>query len=266
MIGTNCGNCCFLVQNANGIGCAAGQFCNMNEMNQVVTPGFCRLKRSAKWKNRQLVGKSMEDCIETAYEEMGLLSFDMVVIFDEKMQAMENIQKTLDDSWYHDYCKHVLIADLTGTEDRKGTSVEYVKNYSGPTNIKTDCVIDPSESHPAAIRRVFKMTNSNFVLVIPAGQWITGLERLSDHLSKGWSRAAFWHFPIRCGETVLVEKYPYYGLYLSQPYQKLSRPFIKLDGQEDPVANDNPFCVELQQYEDDLGLSLTWMFDRCRLV
>jgi len=267
MIATNCGKCCFLTKSIHGLKCAAGQFCNINEGQQVVTPGCCKLQRSSKWEQKQLAGKSTEDLLKTVREEMGL-RFNLVVIFDEQVHTSEFLEKTLNDTWYHKFCSEIIVADLTGNEKREGLSIDFVKQYDGPTKIKTDCVVEHGESHPAAIRRVVKLfaKKGNYLMVVPAGQKISNLDKLDQHLRNVDTRVAFWHFPIRCGNTTLVEKYPYYGLYLLKPYLCFSRPFLAIQEGAEPVANDEPFCAELQKYENELGLSLCWLFDRCKLV
>ena len=102
MITTGCEGCCFLKKNDQGKGCIIGQLCAVKD-GKVFTPGYCRMCRSHKWAEKQekidlqqLYNKVLEEC---------MLKFDMLIFFDESINKIEDLERTLNSDWYIKYAQ-----------------------------------------------------------------------------------------------------------------------------------------------------------------
>jgi len=252
MLATNCEACRFLME---GAGCAAGRFCIKDAEDHIVAPGQCRLRKDRAWEP----DLDLEQAHEKAKEDL-TLKFDLFVTYDEKTETITQLDKTV--QWFirSPFCNRIVIADITGQENRHGMSVSFAKHVykedfaSG--KLVVDASIDKEEKTPVSIRRLAKMSKSKYFIVLPADKIISDLDLLNDHLVNDDVRAVFWSFPTRIGScTDVSTPFQCYGLYLTGPYKFLNS-----------KSDDSPFSLQLIDIEKETGICLSWFFDRCKIV
>lgn len=253
---TDCQSCCFFTDSHMGKGCLARQLCVKEPY--LHAPGCCRLYRSNKWtKDHEF--DDIDDLIKLVRQANGL-RFALFVVFDGISNSIEELIRSITGDWLKQFCKQIIVVDVTGEKDRDYTAINYIRKNDFEIPISIDCSIKREIDYkPEAIRRVTKMTTLPYFLVIPAGKIISNLYMLDDHLKNIDSRVVLWRFPVQIGRTLILPNEPYYGLYRSREYKK----FVKrYDNQKDSY-NRQSFLYELQYYEQQIDFSLSWHFNDC---
>lgn len=246
MITTGCEGCCFLKKDEKGNGCALRQVCVVKD-GQVYAPGYCRLCRSNKWAKKQDT-KDFIELNKIASEER-TLKFDLLIFFDEAHNTVVDLEKTLNSDWYLEYAKKIIIMDVTGFGKRKNLALQYLNSREHPIPI----VIDSSTEHESVkersdtIRRVSQQVDSDFFMVIPAGNVMQDLTIFARMIKYVPSRVIHWSFPFTIGSTAIVPLELNYGLFITQPYRALTK---------SPQAES--FTIQLKKEEAETEMGLTW--------
>lgn len=246
MIITGCEGCCFLKKDNNGKGCVLRQLCSIKD-GQVMTPGYCRLCRSNKWANEQGT-KDLKVLHQKVIKERAL-KFDLLVFFDEKVNRIEDLERTLNSNWYIKYTKQIIIMDVTGFGDRKNLALQYLKSKKHPIPI----VVDSSAVHESikergdTIRRLSKKVISPFFMVIPAGNIMQNLDIFAKMIQYIPSRVIHWSFPFTIGVTAIVPTDYDYGLFITIPYLLLMK--------SDKIQS---FTHQLRKEEKETEMGLSW--------
>jgi len=256
MIKTNCEKCCFAQKTGTERGCLAGQFCIDNGM-QLSTPGCCRLERSYTWMNKQ-DETDIDKLIDKARDGAGIYDGIPLIIFFNEELKIRSLADTIENLWTTNYFSEIVIADITKPENRTDILIQYIKTLD-IKNIKIDYTVNETWEYPAAVlRRIGRKLSCKYFLVMSAGSIILNphiaLGSLCDHLVEAKTRCVYWYFPKQYGNTILVEKEPIDGLYLSRPYKYLVDKSL------------DPFIKQLDVIEEDLKMSLSYLFDECVVV
>jgi len=220
---TDCNSCCFLKKLEDGVTCQANQLCIAKEQS-VSTPGFCKTKRSEKWAKRQQQEQTRSLDIQDLVCMVDLenkLSFDLIVVFDETKQTIETLNKTLSFDWTNKFCKQIIIADITGKPKRDKQFLNSIKNYTG-IPLVIDCSCD-NENRVRAIRRLTIKCKQKYFMIIPAGQKLSNINNLYDHLQNNDSRNIYYRFPTKFGFTKIdpIDN-NFYGLYITHMFKFLT--------------------------------------------
>lgn len=266
MICTSCENCCFLQKDDGSRKCVFGRSCHTNECSKVYTPGYCRLHRKRSW----AVNQSSLD-IKLLSEQVlreSWLKFDIIVIFDEKEHAIEDLQATLNtngrgrgNQHYAQHTGKIIIADVTEHRSRKHVARQYMGTFSNrhaktnPVDICVDEAIQ-AESVPRTIRRVSRLVGEKFFLVVRAGHELLGISKLADNVQYLPNKCVMWVFPKLVDGELLVDKYDVEGLHLAHPYRKLGR-------------QDGKVCFAEQLRDEEEGGTTTpviWICGDCWMV
>lgn len=252
MITTGCEGCCFFRADSKGVGgCTLGKVCVVKD-GHVIAPGYCRYCRSSQW-----AGKKGTSDIKELYGEVVKelqLKFDMLVIFNESKNTIEDLKKTLDSDWYVKYASKIIIADVTGFGKRKNLAIEYLdsKEHKVPTVVDISAEPETPKQLKDTIRRLSKQVTSPLFLVLPAGKIINNMESLAFAVGDIPSRVIHWGFPILAALSTIVQYELEYGLFVTIPYTSLTK---------SPQAES--FTKQLREEEREMGMGLTWFCSEC---
>jgi len=226
---TNCSDCCFLKRGQEGkLGCVAGQYCVIPAGSDeslttvtVETPGCCRLKRSKKWADTQPQTLDDRSLVAIARHE-NALKFDLIVIFDEWIHAIEDLQKTIESQWTNGLCNKIIISDIAGSQKSNGYALEYLGSYDGDIPLQVDCP-SSNESPVRSIRRMSQKCTSKYFLVLPAGKILSDVSKLAHDIQYVDHRCVMWMFRQKYGETMLsMRGNTIFSLYLRDAFRKLT--------------------------------------------
>ncbi len=255
MITTGCEGCCFFRTDSKGVGgCTLGKVCVVKD-GHVVAPGYCRYCRSSQWAGKQGTSDIKELSDEVSKELK--LKFDMLVIFDESKNTLEDLKKTLDSDWYVKYASKIIIADVTGFGKRKNLALEYLdsKEHEVPTVVDISSEPETTKQLEDTVRRLSKQVTSSLFLVLPAGRIINNMDSLVFAVEKIPSRVIHWGFPHVVGTTALIQYNLGYGLFITKPYVSLTK---------SPQAES--FTKQLREEENEMGMGFTWLCSECCVV
>jgi len=257
MITTGCEGCCFAQQSDKGRGCALGQMC-VTKDGEMFAPGYCRICRSHKWREKQgtvnlaeLYSQVIDECA---------LKFDLLVFFDERINTIEDLERTLNSDWCIRYCRKVIIADITGFgKERKNLALQYLKNHEPPilTTVNSSVIYEPIDQREETIRRISSQVKSPFFVAIPAGVVIDeeDFDSFAEHVQYMPSRVIHWAFPIRIGETIIVHNKLHYGLFITKPYKTLTK---------SPEVQS--FTEQVRKEEIETDMKLSWLYQDCLIT
>lgn len=203
---TSCEKCCFLKSGEDGRKCcAAEQYCLMPvDSNKVETPGFCKLKRTESWKSRKPRTLDDKELLAIVRQENDL-EFDLIIIFDEWLHDIDDLERTIDPGWMDNRCKQIIVADITGSDQSGGHSLDYFRSYDGNIPLKVDCTLT-SESAVRAIRRMSHRCMCKSFLVLPAGKILSDVKKLSHDIKYVDHKFILAMFHQKYGETILGMK------------------------------------------------------------
>jgi len=246
MITTGCEGCCFLGEENDQKGCMLGKFCCIKD-GHVVAPGYCRTCRSTEWASKQKT-KELQQLHEKVIEENSL-EFDLLIFFDEQYNTVQDLQRTLDSDWYKKYVKKIIIMDMTGFGDRKNIALQFLKNNKNtiPITIDSSAVHEKVLDRESTIRRVSSQVTSSMFMVIPAGHIMNKMMSLETALRDIPSRVIHWSFPFVCGSSAMVPNKLYYGLFITKPYNALTKADTK-----------KSFTNNLRTEEQETQMGLSW--------
>lgn len=253
MITTGCEGCCFLKEGHGGKGCALHQVCIAKD-DMVFAPGYCRFCRSHKWarqQNEPNIGKMMNLVLEE-----NELKFDLLVFFDENINSVADLERTLGTGWYVPYAKRAIIIDVTGFGKRRNFALEYLhRKHNITTVVDSSVQNEPILQRENTIRRISKQVKSPFFMTIPAGMMVKNMDYLANCVQNIPSRVVHWSFPCIVGGTIVISNKYQYGLFITKPYMALTRP-----------ADCESFSRELQKEEDTTDMHLSWFCSECGLI
>ena len=248
MITTGCESCCFLQQDdQGGKGCALGQMCAFKD-GEVFAHGYCRMCRSHGWRAKQGT-TDIAELLKKILEERAL-KFDMLVFFDETINTIEHLKRTLASDWYIKYAQKVIIADVTGFGERKNLALQYLKSkeHSVPIIIDSSVAPESISQREETIRRLSKQVTAPFFLAIPAGNIIINFDSLAQKVQHFISRVIHWAFPLHVGNTLIVPNQLISGLFITKPYVAITKsPEIK------------SFTEQLKREEVETEMGLSWL-------
>lgn len=247
MITTGCDGCCFLQQDEHGKGCVLKQIC-IKKDNSIVARGYCRLCRSDKWAKKQ--GTNDFNILQKKVIEERSLKFDMLVFFDEAMNTINDLDRTLSSDWYKEYAQKIIIMDVTGFGKRKNIALEYLKNidHQIPTTIDSSVAHELVGEREGTIRRISKQVESPFFLAIPAGMILNNMPVFAQMIQYVPSRVIHWSFPFTIGNTAVINNRLDYGLFITLPYLSLMK-----------SVQVESFTDQLRKEESETGMGLSWL-------
>ena len=249
MITTGCDKCYFLTHNNDRYGCALGQLCTIKD-NKVVAPGYCRMCRSHKWQSKQNT-TDISQLYNKVLDER-ILNFDLLIIFDETQNKIDNLKRTIDSDWYKEYAKKIIIADVTGFGKRQNIALQYLKNTKNSTPITVDSSVINELSREETVRRLSKQITAQFFMVIPAGIILKNLDRLAHMIQNIPSRVIHWSFSHIIANTALVPNIFDYGLFITAPYKALIK-----------SIENKSFAEQLRKEEIETKMGLSWFCGDC---
>lgn len=257
MITTGCEGCCFAQRDTKGRYCALGQMC-ITKNEKMFAPGYCRMCRSHKWREKQgtvnlleLYSQVIDECA---------LKFDLLVFFDERINTIENLERTLNSSWYVKYAQKIIIVDVTGFgKERKNLALQYLKNQEPQilTTINSSVAHEPINHREETIRRISNQVKAPFFMAIPAGVTIdeADFDLFAEKIKHIPSRVIHWAFPFKIGETVIVYNKLHYGLFITKPYKTLTK---------SPEVQS--FTEKLMKEEIETDMRLSWLCEDCLIT
>lgn len=251
MITTGCEGCCFLKSDDRGKGCSVQQLCALKD-GQAFAPGYCRLCRSHKWAQKQTetdTGKLFKKAIEE-----NELKFDLLVFFDEKINSIHDLDRTLDHLWYTPYCKRVIIVDVTGFGKRQNLALQYLNSHEHkvPTVVDSSVNSEPISQRETTVRRMSKQITAPFFMTIPAGKIIGNICLLAKTIQHRPSRVIQWLFPFMMGGTMIIPNKSCYGLFVTRPYKALIR-----------LPEADSFSKQLIKEEAEMEMGLSLLCSEC---
>lgn len=251
MITTGCEGCCFLQQKDDKKRCALNQLCCLKD-GKAFAPGYCRFCRSNKWRSKQETTNIKELCDKVIDER--IIKMDMLIIFDESHNCIQDLEYTLNSDWYIKYAQKIIIVDVTGFGDRKNLALQYIKSKKHliPTIVDSSVVHESINNCEETIRRIVKKVTSPFFLVIPAGRRPLDFSSLAQNIQYTRNRVIHWSFPIVVGNTLIVPNKLYYGLFITIPYKTLMK-----------SHEVKSFTDQLKKEENETGMGLSWLCEHC---
>jgi len=181
------------------------------------------------------------------------LNFDLIVLFDEAIHNIEMLEQTIVAIFSQYQPNNIVVADTTDHNNRTKALIDFADHYRQIDNlpgVNIDFAIDTKEQC-LVIRRLGKKIKSKYFMVLKAGDLFEDLYELDSHLQTCRTRVIHWNFPRLYDNTILVEKYPIEGLYLTKPYQYF-------------VDRTNlPFTAQLHKFECETDILLSHVFHRC---
>lgn len=254
MITTGCEGCCFLKQDNQNKGCVLHQVCAIKD-GKAFAHGYCRLCRSHKWAKeqgeadlQQLYKKVLDECA---------LKFDMLIFFDEAINPIESLERTLDSDWYIKYAQKIIIVDVTGFGDRQNLALQYLKSkkHPIPTIIDSSVVHESVHQRGETIRRLSRQATSPFFMTIPTGNVLRNFDSFARMIQHIPSRVIHWSFPFTMGTTAIVPNKLHYGLFITKPYRALMQ-----------SPNVKSFAEQLKVEETETHMGLSWFCTDCWLI
>lgn len=247
MLASPCSNCSFFKNNK----CEHNQF-YISTPKVNFAPGFCRLYRNKKWAENK-----KEDLIQLSRKE-SQLNYDLIIVHDndDNLGSLEN-------NLSYSYCpalsstnkfnnplKQIVIADTTNKKDRSQI-IDLFKIHKDL--VKLDILVDDREEKTVnTIKRISRLLNQKYFVVIPSSRIISGRDNeiMINETNKD-TRFIFWPFMNRLAQTTILPLHPVYGLYIKPVYDKLTR----------LTENPTTFYENLQQEEITTGIRLSHPLD-----
>lgn len=265
---TSCEKCCFLKTDEDGRKyCVAGQYCLMPVgSNQVETPGFCKLKKTSVWKNREPNTLDDQSLVAVARHENDL-QFDLIVIFDEFLHDIDDLCRTLDPKWMDGRCRQIIISDITGSNQSNAHAVDYLQSYDGSIPLKVDCPLI-TESPVRAIRRMSKKCICQSFLVLPAGKILSDVKKLAHDIRYVDHRFVLSMFHQKYGQQTILDMKgnTVFSLYQRDIFQRLTghcqEECLKERCNCKSFFND----VKKVEIETESEIFLTQFMDGCMIV
>lgn len=254
MITTGCEGCCFLTEDGSNKGCILRQACILKD-GHVVAPGYCRQCRSHKWAMKQNE-KDTAKLFHKVIKE-NELKMDLLVFFDEGINTIDNLKRTLETDWYVKYTKNVIIVDTTGFGKRQNLALQYLKSKEHPVPTVVDSSVsnETTAEREATIRRISAKVTAPFFMTIPAGNIVNNIFLVSKTVQYMPSRVIHWSLPVMIGGTVISPTNMHHGLFITKPYRALTR-----------SPNAKSFSKQMIAEEIEAEMRLSWLCSECGLV
>jgi len=245
MWATPCERCIF--HHSGTAECRAGQHCVANK-DRIEAPGFCRLFRTDQWARKHV--DQADDYAALARQEAEF-RYAAVVLFDEQRHSAEHLERTIAGLEREPAYDQVIIVDMTGFNGSNGVARAYQKGRAWCAPVHVERIVERVTDHHTAVQFAAKLIQQPYFLVVEAGQTIEGLAELAAHIRDIDSRVVYWCFPILRGRTQVAEPFHGGGVYITQAFRQLGG------------NRKNPLFFKLRTIEEQLGMMLTWTFDRC---
>ncbi len=208
MVGSPCLSCCFLKDRK----CFLNKFC-VDNGKTIFAPGFCRLYRPQKWgeqnKDLDLIKLERKARSESAFK------YDLIILFDNTKNTIEELKNSL--CIDHLECKQIIIADITKQENDKTEIINIFKDRQRYTviPIKLDILLDMSETIDQGIKRISKLCNEKYFVIILCGKQILSHENYNMCMEINEKDSRFIHWKFKNYTNIL------YGIYIKSAYDKL---------------------------------------------
>lgn len=245
MIATDCEKCCFFRQDKKDKGCSAQQMCVIKN-GKAFAPGYCRLYRNDKWMKKQKTIALPDKILEE-----NILKFDMLVFFDENINSIKDLERTLNSDWYIKYAQRIIIADTTGFGNRQNLALKYINSqkHSIPIVVDSSVINESIHQRGETIKRISKQVKSLFFMAIPAGTMFVNFDSFAQMIQNIPMRVIHWSFPFLVGQTLIVPDKLNCGLFLTEPYLAIMK-----------LPNIESFTDQLRKEEKETGLGLSWLW------
>ncbi len=256
---TDCESCCFLQKDDTKCACVADQLCVLDN-NVVSTPGFCKIKRTYRWKQKHSV-LDINDLLSIVNNE-NILSFDLIILFNENKNSIDDLNRTLESNWMKQFCKQIIVADTTGIPKRDRKFLDSIKNKTDHKML-VDCSCDP-ENEVRTIRRLALKCKEKYFIVISAGKQLSDIDKLSENLKNNDDRNIYYKFPTKHGST----KIDLMGDFISGMYIAKIFNFITKKCTQDCIENQpcecSCFYFDLFDEQEKCGIKLSnTIWDTC---
>ncbi len=245
MWATPCEHCIFHRSDAGE--CGVGQHC-VTDQDKTEAPGFCRLFRTDKWANQHL---DYAGDYEALARQEAEFRYAAVVLFDERRHSAEHLERTITGLEREPRYGQIIIVDMTGLKGSNGVVRVYQKGRAWHAPVHLERIAERVTDSHIAVQFAAKLIQQPYFLVVEAGQTIEGLAEFATHVRDVDSRVVYWCFPILRGRTQVTEPFNGGGVYITQAFRQLGG------------NRKNPFFLKLRTIEEQLGILLTWTFDRC---
>jgi hypothetical protein len=245
MLATPCNECCHFKNNQ----CSVNQhFIQLN--NKSYAPGFCRIFRTNEW----AINKD-QDKLETLARKGSELVADMIIIYDPIHNSTKDIDLTIECS-NSSITENIIIIDIGGPDNKKSLTdnFNYFRNSKYKNKMKIKHLAARPDNLDMVIRDTLSEIKSKYFAIIPAGKSMVDPFELTDHIKNDDTRFVFWPFIFRINETLITPSNPFFGLYITSVYQKLSK------------ISEKNFNEILKQQEEELGIRLSYSLLGCELV
>lgn len=201
MLVTQCSRCCFFVSENSA--CGFGYDTTLLDGKSVAL-GCCRDMRSISWLKRYVSDWKNKLDQETS------LKIDTIVLFDDDRHRLDDLSKTINSNRYGDIIFHTIIADVTGSNNRLNTALNFVRSGCKQAIVDMSMEKESPVEIEDTIRRIHKQfVKSPFFLVVEAGNDIPDLFIAQQTICKD-HRSIHWY----CSETDVLSD----GIFLSRGY------------------------------------------------
>jgi len=250
MWATPCERCIF--HRSGTTKCQVGQYCvahgDKTEAAGTGAPGFCRLFRSDRWARKHV---DQADDYEALARQEAEFRYAAVVLLDEQRHSAEHLERTITGLEREPEYDQVIVVDMTGLNGSNGVARVYQKGRAWHAPVHVERIVERVTDSHTAVQFAAKLIREPYFLVVEAGQTIEGLAEFATHVRDVDSRVVYWCFPILRGRTQVAEPFHGGGVYITQAFRQLGG------------NRKNPFFLKLRTIEEQLGILLTWTFDRC---
>lgn len=247
MCSTPCQECSFFDKNKKT--CKAFNHVNDN----LTAPGFCRM-----------FSKEEISVIE-AIDKSSLKTFDLLLIYNDDIQTIEDIKSTLD-FLEIDKSKinNLIICSSNRVVEKDQELLDFLKETLKKNifkNIRITFMIDKGLTTEEIIHEgISTHARSDYVLVLEAGDDILLFHNVVDKINgeSGYrSNSVFWQLPIRYGVkfTLFHAKNSPYGIYIRSAYKNLG------GTHKDGEGKVHTFINKLSNIEHQFGINLLWFTD-----
>jgi hypothetical protein len=210
-------------------------------------PGYCRFCRSYKWRRKQDT-VDLSQLYQKILDERAL-KFDMLVIFDETIHTIDDLDRTLESTWYQQCVQKIIIVDVTGFGNRENLALQYIKKRINiiPIVIDSSVIHESIDQRNDTLRRLSKQIIAPFFMVIPAGRKIDNFDYFATMIKYMPIRVIHWSFPFTVGETTIMPNQLHYGLFITAPYRAIMK-----------SPETESFTQQLRKEEIETEMGLSW--------
>lgn len=235
MFSTPCNACCF--HNPETKTCKLGEFC-IPDGQTAKAPGLCKFYRGENWARKHQFQYDGEDRAKLA-EEVSIDRCEYLILFDQTHCDIQGLLLTVSQLQRKG---RITVVDTTPKESRKQSPKEILAALNpshGLCDVRYELMIEQTEDVNATIHWVSRLVKQPYFLVVGAGMTIRGLSEFCRWFDNTSTRAAFYQFPLKEGNTLFFYPMSPFGVYVTSAYRTLG-------GNMDVIKDSNT------------GISLVW--------